>query len=165
MESADLLGMVTVLLDHEVEFIIIGGVSAVLQGAPVTTFDLDIVHRRSPENIDRFLGALRELDAAFRLHRRDIPPQASHLSGPGHSLLRTRLGPLDALGQVDIVNQDYDGLLPFTREMVLDDRSIRVLKLDTLIEIKRGIGRPKDLAAVAAMEHTLLQTTGRSTDE
>ena len=33
-----------------------------LHGAPVTTFDLDVVHARDPENIARLLSALEELD-------------------------------------------------------------------------------------------------------
>jgi hypothetical protein len=31
-----------VLVAHEVEFIVVGGVAAVLQGAPITTQDLDL---------------------------------------------------------------------------------------------------------------------------
>ncbi len=37
---AELLG---VLARHQVDFIVVGGV-AVIQGAPVTTFDLGVVH-------------------------------------------------------------------------------------------------------------------------
>jgi hypothetical protein len=44
------------LADHRVEFIVIGGVCAVLHGAPVTTFDLDVVHSRTPENLNRLLS-------------------------------------------------------------------------------------------------------------
>ena len=57
---AELLG---VLARHQVDFIVVGGVAAVIQGAPVNTFDLDVVHARTPDNIERLLGALRELDA------------------------------------------------------------------------------------------------------
>ena len=38
-----------------------------LHGAPVTTFDLDVVHARNPENIARLLSALEELDAVYRV--------------------------------------------------------------------------------------------------
>jgi hypothetical protein len=41
------------LLDAGVEFIVVGGTAAVIMGAPVVTFDIDIVHRRTPENVDR----------------------------------------------------------------------------------------------------------------
>ncbi|MGB8328982.1 MAG: hypothetical protein WCE62_02570 [Polyangiales bacterium] len=42
------------------EFIIVGGAAAVLHGAPITTEDLDIVHRRSPENVARLRTLLDE---------------------------------------------------------------------------------------------------------
>jgi len=35
------------LVAHEVEFIVVGGMAAVLQGAPVHTIDLDIVYALS----------------------------------------------------------------------------------------------------------------------
>jgi len=38
---------------HEVEFIVVGGVAAVIQGAPVTTFDLDALVRIGEDNADR----------------------------------------------------------------------------------------------------------------
>jgi hypothetical protein len=45
----------------------VGGVSAVLHGAPVTTFDLDIVHARDPENIARLsIAVLPVLRQALR---------------------------------------------------------------------------------------------------
>ncbi|WP_437646974.1 hypothetical protein [Sorangium sp. So ce362] len=50
----DLLG---VLARHRVDFIVVGGVAAVIHGAPVNTFDMDVVHARTPDNIERLLGA------------------------------------------------------------------------------------------------------------
>jgi hypothetical protein len=44
-------GILQVLTDHRVEFIIIGGVSALLQAAPINTLDLDIVHSRAADNL------------------------------------------------------------------------------------------------------------------
>ena len=35
---------------HEVEYIVVGGVAAVIQGAPITTFDLDALVRISDDN-------------------------------------------------------------------------------------------------------------------
>jgi hypothetical protein len=42
----------------QVEFVVVGGVSAVLQGVPITTVDLDICYRRTPQNIGRLVAAL-----------------------------------------------------------------------------------------------------------
>ena len=57
-----------------------GGAAAVLHGAPITTEDLDIVHRRSPENVSRLKSLLDELDARVReLADRRLRPQESAL--------------------------------------------------------------------------------------
>jgi hypothetical protein len=89
------------LWKYKVDFIVVGGVCAVLQGAPVTTFDLDLVHARTPENLARLLPALRELDAHYRGRQGQLlRPDLSHLSSPGHQLLMTRFGPLDLLGTI-----------------------------------------------------------------
>jgi hypothetical protein len=49
-----------------VDFIVVGGVGAVLQGAPISTFDLDRVHPRTRKNVDRLMVALELLDARYR---------------------------------------------------------------------------------------------------
>jgi len=46
MPGADLLAAMRLLRAGEVEFIVVGGVAAVLNGAPLNTFDLDIVPAR-----------------------------------------------------------------------------------------------------------------------
>lgn len=55
-----------VLASHHVDFIVVGGVAGVLAGAPISTFDLDIVHDRAPPNVARLLSALTDLDARYR---------------------------------------------------------------------------------------------------
>ncbi len=54
----------------------VGGVGAVLQGAPISTFDLDLVHSRTRKNVDRLLVALELLDARHRTAgAREISPR------------------------------------------------------------------------------------------
>jgi hypothetical protein len=48
---------------HEVRYIVIGGIAAVLYGVPRATFDLDILIEATPENTQRLLDAL--LDAGM----------------------------------------------------------------------------------------------------
>jgi hypothetical protein len=45
--------IVRVLVDHRVRFLIVGGMAAVLQGAPIQTFDIDVVYALDAENLDR----------------------------------------------------------------------------------------------------------------
>ncbi|MCC6487863.1 MAG: hypothetical protein IT364_10220 [Candidatus Hydrogenedentes bacterium] len=45
---------------HDVKYVVIGGVAAILHGVPRATFDLDIPIEASPENARRLLAALLE---------------------------------------------------------------------------------------------------------
>ncbi len=45
----DFYSILDALVRHRVDFIVVGGVAAVLEGAPISTFDLDIVYNRSDE--------------------------------------------------------------------------------------------------------------------
>ncbi len=65
-QSVKFLGLLRVLLRHEVDFLVVGGVAAQLAGAPILTFDLDVLYDKSPENLDRLLPALEELKAHYR---------------------------------------------------------------------------------------------------
>lgn len=45
---------------HEVKYLVIGGIAAILYGVPRATFDLDILIEATPENAERLLAALLE---------------------------------------------------------------------------------------------------------
>lgn len=139
---------------HAVDFIVVGGVAAVLEGVPVNTFDLDVVHAREPGNIDRLLAALESLDATYRMSP-ELKPAASHLASPGHQLLITRLGPLDVLGSIGR-SRSYHDLLPHAREVeVGQGLRVQVLNLETLIAVKEEVAGEKDLAVLPTMRRTL----------
>jgi len=127
-----------------VEFIVVGGAAAVLHGAPITTEDLDIVHRRSPENVSRLKTLLDKLDAHVReLANRRLPPQESALLGDGHVLLSTRLGPLDCLGTL-IDGRGFEELVSHSESIKDEGAEFLVVDLPTLIELKTKTGRAKD---------------------
>jgi hypothetical protein len=158
MESARYLPLLRVLADHEVEFILVGGLAAVLQGAPIVTGDLDIVHRRTPENVAKLLSALGELEAVYRIDR--LKPTAAHLSGPGHALLSTKFCDLDVLGTI-FADTDYEGLRDDALEVELADVTIEVLSLERLIQSKEYARRGKDLAVLPALRAALEQCKKR----
>ncbi len=157
--SADLLRL---LATGDVQFIVVGLTAGILQGAPVSTIDLDIVHRRSPENVARLLKVLGDLDAVARHDPRRLRPQESHLVGTGHLLLTTTHGDLDCLGSID-GGKGYDDLLEQAVEMTLaEGQTIQVLGLRWLIGIKERAGRPKDLAVIPVLRATLEEIERRS---
>jgi predicted nucleotidyltransferase len=141
---ADVGELLRRLVDAGVEFIVVGGAAAVLHGAPITTEDLDIVHRRTPENVSRLKNLLQELNAHVReLANRQLVPQESALLGEGHVLLSTRLGPLDCLGAL-VDGRGFEDLVSHSESFADEGAEFRVLDLSTLIDIKTKTGRAKD---------------------
>jgi len=146
--------VIRILVEHEVEFVIVGGMAAVLQGAPVNTFDLDVVYDRSPENVQRVLYALSKLDAIFRDDPRRLRPNESHLASAGHKLLETNRGPLDLLGTIE-ENTGFADLVADSEWLDVGDLRVRVLTLARLIRVKEQRGRPKDKAMLIILRATL----------
>lgn len=143
-----------VLNTHRVEYIVVGGVAAVIQGAPITTFDLDTLVRVTPANAERLLEALSELEARYREHRTVLQPTKEDILSGGHMLLMTRAGPLDVLGYV-ADGQRYEDLVSATSEVGVAAGAVRVLELEELIRQKKALNRPKDRAVAELLEQVL----------
>jgi len=59
----DPLHVLRALAGDEVEYVLVGGLAAVLQGSPIPTYDVDIVPAPGRRNRGRLLAALAALDA------------------------------------------------------------------------------------------------------
>lgn len=145
--------IINIMLKHKVKYIIVGGVSAVLQGAPMTTFDMDIVPDQSEENILALENALNELSATYR-ERSELSPTHEHLAGGGHLLLNTMAGALDVLAFIGD-GRTYADLCQHTLSIKLDDGEVQILDLQTIILSKEECGRDKDLAMLPLLRSTL----------
>jgi len=140
------------------EFVVVVGVGAVLHGAPIATFDLDIIHRRTSPNVDRLLDALGCLNARYRGQGgRLLHPDRTHLLSTGHQLLMTDRGPLDVLGTIGS-NLDYDTLVTHSVEMKIGGFKILVLDLQTLIQVKEEVNQPKDRAVLEILRELQKET-------
>lgn len=151
-ESANrFLELLRVLARHEVEHIVIGGVAAVLEGSPLTTFDLDVLFNPTPDNIERLLRALRQIHAKYKDPAgRHIEPDAARLQAMRLNLLETDLGALDVVRET--CGLSYPDLLARTNQHQVGDLRVRALNLEALIEIKRQVDRPKDRLALIYLE-------------
>lgn len=151
----DLTAILEGLIEAEVEFILVGGLAAVIQGAPVTTLDVDIVHNRSSENISKLFRFLKSIDA---IHRRPddkiIVPKEEDFSG--HALFSTRLGPLDVLAFIE-EEKNYDELLKYSIEIDFRGHTIRVLDIRKMIELKKASNDFKYKQILPVLEETLRQ--------
>jgi len=84
--SADLSAIIEGLIKADIQFILVGGVAAVVQGAPVTTMDVDILHDRSSEYISKLLKFLKSINAIYRRpDNKIIVPKEEDFSGMGHA--------------------------------------------------------------------------------
>ncbi|HEY4187198.1 MAG TPA: hypothetical protein VGP07_19130 [Polyangia bacterium] len=158
-------GELTTLLSRlaaaRVEFVLVGGLAAVAQGAPITTHDIDIVPRRMPENVDCLLTFLASINARYRGRpgHEILRPTSSALLGPGHSLLMTDLGPIDVLGAIE-EGRAFEDLIPHAIDILVDGKTIRVLGLPMLVELKRRSTHPKDRYTLAILEETIRRRDG-----
>lgn len=153
----DLSSLLEALSAAGVRFILVGGLAAVVQGAPVTTMDIDIVHERTRENISKLLAFLRSVEAIHRPpDNKIIEPKEQDISGTGHALFTTRLGPLDVLGAIE-GEKTYEDLIAHTVNIAFRGHTIRVLDLKTLAELKRDSTKPEDKLRLAVLEETLIQ--------
>lgn len=147
-KTADLEALLEALVAGGVEFIVVGGVAAVLHGAPVTTVDLDIVHRRTEANVDRLLAVLDALEAETRPTRSPpLRPTREMLLGNGQLNLSTRLGPLDPLCVLHS-GEDYEALIVDAIAVSDGELELKAIALNTLIRVKTEAGRAKDKLAI-----------------
>ncbi|MBK7582993.1 MAG: hypothetical protein IPI67_22705 [Myxococcales bacterium] len=160
--AADLPALLAALCDAGVDFIVVGGAAAVIHGAPITTNDLDIVHRRTPENVARLLELVLRLDATLRYDaaNRGLRPTAEMLAGKGQINLSTCLGPLDPLCELG-AGQGYEELLPHSESVTDEGRQLSVLDLPTLIAVKTKVGRAKDRIVLPILIATLQERNKR----
>lgn len=141
------------LARHGVDYVLVGGLAAVVHGSELRTDDIDVAPNGSTANLERLAAALRELHAGLRTAggRVMIQLDAAFLRSAAVHTLQTDAGDLDVLLQPA-------GLLTFAdvrdgAEVVeLWGLDVTVASLDVLIRSKRAAGRPKDLAALPSLE-------------
>lgn len=151
----DFVAILRTLAEQGVEFIVVGGVAAAIQGATISTFDLDLVHSRKAENVERLLKALELLEARYRTPGREhLRPQRSHLESEGHQFLMTRSGQLDLLGVIGS-GWGYKELLPCAIELEVAGVKLRVLSLEAVVKTKQEAGSEKDQATLPVLRRTL----------
>lgn len=141
-----------------VEYVVVGGVAAVLQGAPMSTFDIDALVKIDPRNIERLHRALVGLDARYREHA-NLRPTLADLAAGGHLLLITDSGPFDVLGSIS-GGKRYEDVEGSFRKVSLGELSFRVLSLEALIEDKKTLGRDKDRAVIGLLEAVVKRQHG-----
>lgn len=147
--------LLTTLADHDVRYVLIGGLAATFHGSPVRTSDADICPARDAGNLARLSRALIDLDA--KVFAAEAPSglpfarDATFLARVDLLNLVTRFGPLDLAFHPSAIS-GYDEL--FSRAVVYDMAGVRVTvaSLDDVIRSKVAADRPKDRNALPELE-------------
>ncbi len=151
MSTLDPEQLLRSLVDHEVEFCVIGAVAAWLQGNPTVTLDLDVMPKRDLDNAERLAAALNALKA--RPHGSDATPELEGADFLGWQVQRfdTEAGPIDVVPHAAGIG-GFEEVA--TIELSLGELSVRVITIDDVIASKEELGRPKDTAALPALYAT-----------
>lgn len=102
MTETDVETLLKSLHAEKIEFVIIGGLAAVLHGSAYVTADIDLCYSRKRENLERLARAL----SSFRPFLRAVPDQLpfvldlSALRSGMNFTLTTTIGDVDILGEV-----------------------------------------------------------------
>jgi predicted nucleotidyltransferase len=140
--NADLREFIALLNSHGVEYVIVGAHSLAFHGRPRYTGDLDILLSPSPENAEKVASVLAEFGFAdFKSADFTEPDQIIQLGRvPNRIDLLTGIsGVVTAEALEKKIATDLAGLPVF------------MLSKDLLIQNKRAVGRPQDLADLDAL--------------
>ncbi len=128
-----------------IEAIVVGSVAASLQGAPITTEDLDLPVRDSPNNREK----LKHLEEVLGRRAVQISPLTPTVRIP------TPRAHVDVLFDEIAGGLRFDSLRARSARVALGKRVAVVAALEDVIASKEAAGRPKDLAQLPMLRDTL----------
>lgn len=153
MAEFDAVAILRVLAAHQVSYVVIGGLAAVVQGSPIPTTDVDVVPATGKANYTRLSTALKELDAHVRAHGVDPLPfdhDAASLAAVGVWNLTTKYGDLDITTQ-PAGTYGYNDLAREAIEIELGGVKVRLASLADVVRSKEAAGRDKDRRALPVL--------------
>jgi predicted nucleotidyltransferase len=140
--------MLSALVEHKVNFILIGGYAVIHYGYERTTGDMDIWLQLSNENRDKFVNALADFgitdDGLERLRQTEFnkPLQAIHIGEPPRSIDFLTL----------ISNVKFEDALANVNYFQLENIEVPVIDYNNLILSKLTSNRLKDKADIEELQ-------------
>ena len=147
-----------------VEFVVAGGVAAVLQGVERVTLDLDVAINFSDKNVAAFLGVMHRLGFTPRA---PVPPEIiadatarKRMVAEKNAIVFTFQDRSDPFWQVDVLLRDdlsYDRLREDCDLLEVSGQILHVLSKRKLLAAKLNIHppRPKDEMDIAMLRRLL----------
>jgi hypothetical protein len=129
---------------HDVDYLVIGGVAAIAYGVPRNTFDLDILIRVTPENAKRLLDALLEAGLG------------TAALATAESVLRHEITVFKDYVRIDVQTRtpglDFEAAWGRREVMVFEGIRFNVVSRDDLIASEKASGRGIDLEDARLLE-------------
>jgi hypothetical protein len=153
--------LIAALVDHEVDFIVVGGYAVAAHGFPRATKDIDICPAPREENLAKLARALDFLEASpigldeFK-GEFDLEPDLDGLTMGGNWTLQTRYGRLDVLQTFSFEDGDngegvHGDLAPHTVERDFLGHGVKFCSYDDLLRMKKAAGRAQDMVDVESL--------------
>jgi hypothetical protein len=133
------------LVEHEIDFVLIGGLAGMAHGSSYPTYDVDVAYARDRANLERLASALRDLGVTLRGAPQDLPFQvdADTLEAGAHFTFATPFGSFDILTDPDGAPA-YSILKAAADPATVAGETVLVASLDHLIAMKEASDRTKD---------------------
>jgi hypothetical protein len=154
--------LIAALLEHEVDFIVVGGYAVAAHGFPRATKDIDICPDPSAENLERLANALAELEATpiglgeFK-GEFDLEPNLDGLKMGGNWMLLTMYGRLDVMQTFSFEDGDdgegvHGDLASHTVERNFLGHRVKFCSYEDLLRMKQAAGRAQDKVDVESLK-------------
>jgi hypothetical protein len=130
--------------DHDVKYVVIGGIASILHGVPRATFDLDILVEATPQNAQHLLDAL--MDAG--LGTASLTSVADLLANE-ITVFKDRVR-VDVQTATPGIN--FTDAWAHRKTLVFQGQEFFILSKEDLIRSKRAAGRAVDLEDVRLLE-------------
>lgn len=157
--------MLRALAEHEVNYVLIGGLAATLYGSPFVTTDANVVPAQNSQNLDRLAQALINLEARVRVAEdpAGVPfnVSASLLATMERLNLVTRCGNLDVTF-VPTGTQGYEDLRKGASELTIRGIPVTIASLADIIRSKAAADREKDRLVLPTLRRLLERIDGQS---
>lgn len=149
----NLTDILSLLAKHDVDFVVVGGYAVAAYGSSFVTQDVDVCCDFSPQNLLKLQAALGEAHPVHRMTPKRLPLvlTAENCEGLKNLYLDTDIGQVDCLGSVMGIG-DFEEVKHRSVSVMIEGFQCRLIELGALIDAKKAMGRPRDLAAVQELE-------------
>lgn len=138
MLSQDFKEFVKLLIDHKVEYLIVGGYAVGIHGHPRYTGDLDVWINPTLENANKVVKCVNDFGfGSFNLTSQDFIKEENVIQF-GYPPLR-----IDILTSIDGVN--FGDCILNKKDVEIDGMLVHFIGLVDLLKNKKESGRPRDI--------------------